>query len=336
MSFTVSIKNAPGGSRYWWAEYSLVYSGWLDVNVAWGCPYGAYGATDLRIFVVDINYNTLHDKSGLGPIYDDRAYVYDCSTQQLSEVAIGAYTQIVGIIAPSEAAYGDLVSIEVRVRNLYTTPIYIAVTGRYDGVDILFSPDYISVGAGATYSFSSSFTMPNNDVRLHVWSFYWTGTDWYQEDYSYVDIALGVEAPPEYQGTLTRMELEYDEAWASIPAYDIPQGKRGLVHIWGRNDMATTQQMGIQWVVRDPDGLNIQVYSSWEMWPYTSPGSEHGFLAGRFDINKPGNWTIAIELLMNKDNPVVIDTYYGTLCTVAAAVPEPEFRGFEITSYVER
>ncbi|MBA7663609.1 hypothetical protein ES703_71654 [subsurface metagenome] len=109
----------------------------------------------------------------------------------LAAIAIGAYTEIVDIIAPVEAAYGDLVSVEVRVRNLYSSPIYIATTGHYDGIDFALAPEYATVEAGATYSFTYSFVMPSNDVRLEVWSFYWVEeiSDWYQDDYSYVDIA---------------------------------------------------------------------------------------------------------------------------------------------------
>jgi len=105
-------------------------------------------------------------------------------------IAKGAYTEIVRITAPSEAVSGANVSIEAKVKNIWANSFYIAVTGQYDGVDIAFSPDYANVGAGATYSFTSSFTMPNKGIRVHVWSFYWTGTEWYQDDYRYVDIAL--------------------------------------------------------------------------------------------------------------------------------------------------
>ena len=226
MSFTLSIENAPGGSRYWWAEYSqgMVWSGWLDIDVAWDCPYGAYGATDLRIVVYDSNYNILHDKSGLGPIYDGRDYVYDCSTGQLSELE-------------------------------------------------------------------------------------------------------------EFNGTISRMQLEYDEARASIPAFNIPQGERGLVHIWGRNNMSTAQRMGITWIVYDPDGIVVEEYSAWEAWPYTGAGGEHEFIGGRFNLDKPGTYTITVALYMNPDIPEIVDSYYGTLCTVEAAVPEPEFSGFGISEY---
>jgi len=36
---------------------------------------------------------------------------------------------------------------------------------------------------------------------------------------------------------------------------------------------------------------------------------------------------------MNPDDPTYVDIYYGDLCTVAAAVPEPEVRGFGIEEY---
>ena len=126
----------------------------------------------------------------------------------------GTYTDIVEIVAPSSAGAGDLVNVEVKVRNLYTAPIYIAVSGRYNGVDIAFSPDWPVVEAGAIQSFTASFTMPNNDILLEAWSFYWTGTEPYQDDYDYVDIPLAVVI---YQGTISRKEVEYDGRTAGIP-----------------------------------------------------------------------------------------------------------------------
>jgi len=255
----------------------------------------------------------------------------------LAAIAIGAYTDIISIAAPAEAAYGDLVNVEVGVKNLWDDYIYIAVTGSYNGVDISFSPEYATVGPGDTYSFTSSFYMPNYGVRLHIWSFYWTGEEWYADDYDYVDIALaGVTEP--YKGTISQMELEYDEARASIPTYDIPQGKRGLVHIWGRNDMSTSQKLGVYWEVRGPpgwpDGPIIEEYIDWQTFT-TGPGDEHEFIGGRFNLDEAGLYDIRCGLLMNYDDPVYVHTYYGDLCTVAAAVPEPEFRGFGMTEYVK-
>lgn len=233
MSFRLNIEHAPFPSFHWWADYNeaRIYSGWLDVYLTgkgepWECPYGAYGATDLSVCVVDADYDTIHLKEGLGPIYDDHDYIYNCDTEELRDI----------------------------------TPEVVA-------------------------------------------------------------------------GTINRKELEHDGAYDSIPVYNVPQDERGLVHIWGRNDMASAQRMGIHWIVRDPDGYTVEEHSEWEMWPYTSPGSSHPFIGGRFDLDKPGTYTINIALSMNPDDPEIVDTYYGTLCTVAAAVPESEFKGFGIEEY---
>ncbi len=90
MSFTLRITNPPWFSKYWTANLreGSVYPNpyWMATNVTWECPYGAYGATDLEIIVVDSNYNVKHSKSGLGPVHDGREYEYNCSTGQLYEI----------------------------------------------------------------------------------------------------------------------------------------------------------------------------------------------------------------------------------------------------------
>ncbi|MBA7695092.1 hypothetical protein ES703_103713 [subsurface metagenome] len=115
-------------------------------------------------------------------------------------VAVGAYTDIVAIYGPAEAKAGETVNLQVDVRNLHTEAIYIAVTGRYNGTDIYSSPDYLNVGAGAIASFTLSFTMPSNDIRVDIWSLYWAEPEWYADDYSYVDIVLAVPPEPEFSG----------------------------------------------------------------------------------------------------------------------------------------
>jgi len=109
----------------------------------------------------------------------------------------GTYTDITEIVAPSSAAAGGAVQVMVKVKNTFSLPLNIAVTGRYNGVDVSFSPNFATVGAGATYSFTSSFTMPNRSVKLDVWSSYWVDyVGWYQDDYEYVNIALAAELQP--------------------------------------------------------------------------------------------------------------------------------------------
>lgn len=231
----------------------------------------------------------------------------------------GAWTDIVEIVAPSSAQAGQSVSIEARVKNIGGYSFYIAATGVYNSSGISFSPTSAYVNAGATQSFYGSFTMPSKKVRVKVISWYWTGSEWYQDDEAYIDIDLAEV----FKGTISKKQLEYDESRASIPASNIPQGERGLVHIWGRNDMATTQRLGIHWLVYDPDGILVEDYEDWSLLAYRQ-GAEHEFIGGRFNLDKPGTYTINVALSMNPADPEIVDSYYGNLCTVAAVVPPPE------------
>ena len=113
------------------------------------------------------------------------------------------------------------------------------------------------------------------------------------------------------------MQVELESPLSSFAlGASVPIGTRGLVHVWGRNDMAEAQRLGIGWTVTDPDGVIVEEYGTWEGWPYTGAGGEHEFIGGRFDINKVGDYMIAIELRMNEPDPVVVDSYSGVLCRV--------------------
>ncbi len=147
------------------------------------------------------------------------------------------------------------------------------------------------------------------------------------------------EAPPVYKGTISKKQLEYDGTRRSIPVSSVPYGKRGLVHIWGRNDTGTTQDLGIHWLVYDPDGVLVEDYSDWSYGH--GAGKDHEFIGGRFDLDKAGTYRINIALSMNPSDPEIVDTYYGTLCTVGAPPVEkydlttevyPSARGYVIPS----
>jgi len=99
------------------------------------------------------------------------------------------------------------------------------------------------------------------------------------------------------------------EAGASVPL-----GKSGLVHVWGKNDMTTSQVLIIAWVVRAPTGVTVESYG--DDARTIGAGQDHEFIGGRFPINKTGNWTIAISLFMNRAAPVLVASWEGTLCNV--------------------
>lgn len=244
---------------------------------------------------------------------------------------MGTYTDIVDIDAPSSAAAGDLAECIIRVKNIYSYALYIPVTAEADGIPLYISPASPIVQPGATQSYSGSFTMPSRSVVLTVSS--WISNYTMELD---DEMTKEISLAEVFEGTISRKELGYDGARANIPVYDIPQDLRGLVHIWGRNDTDEAQRMGINWQVLDPDGLVVEQYSAWEAWPYTGAGKEHEFIGGRFDLDKPGTYTLNIALSMNPSDPEIVDTYYGTLCTVEVAVPEPEFAGFGISDYSKK
>ncbi|GAH98034.1 unnamed protein product, partial [marine sediment metagenome] len=89
---------------------------------------------------------------------------------------------------------------------------------------------------------------------------------------------------------------------------------------------------GISWVVKDPDGITVEEYFTWELWPYTGAGKEHPFLGDRFNLDKVGTYTISVGLFMNPDSPIYVDTYYGDLCSVTTELI-PQFSEFGVKSF---
>ncbi len=244
----------------------------------------------------------------------------------------GKYTDIVDIIAPDSAAQGKRVDVTVKVKNI--DPIYdhvIACVAEVDG--LRFIDEVAIIDSGKTHSYSGAFLMAGGDVTIYAYSYYPVGPDWILDDQAQKDVALAEV----FEGTITEKELDYEDKWQSFPLYNIPAGTRTRVRITGRNDMASNQKMGIWWQVKDPDGKVPPggEYSKWELG-WTGPGNAQEFIGGSFDLDKEGTYTIAVQLFMDLEAEAVVDDYYGKLCTVEAAVPEPEFREFALTEYVKR
>jgi len=138
-------------------------------------------------------------------------------------------------------------------------------------------------------------------------------------------VFTGVVPVPEYKGSVTKKELEYNESRGIIPVSGVLQNKRGLFHVTARNDMSTSQPIGIYWFINDPDGLIAEEYTDWKFGTL-GPGQTHEFIGDRFTFSKVGKYGTWIDLLMgSKDSPVVIYSarYIGELCTVGA----PEYKG---------
>ena len=98
------------------------------------------------------------------------------------------YADIFQIVAQSEAIQGTRVDITVKIKNTHSAAIGIMVGGALEyGVSpwpgITFPSPSSNVNAGATYSFSGYFTMPDKNVTIHAYS-YWYGADssWHFDD----------------------------------------------------------------------------------------------------------------------------------------------------------
>ena len=245
----------------------------------------------------------------------------------------GTYTQILEIVAPSSAKAGDWVAVTIKVKNIWTDYVGVWTAGIYDSAERFIDfEDWIP--AGSTHEYMGGFIMPDRNITIHAYTYYLAADGYHFDDEAEKRVSLAVAPPPPepYAGTIIGIELEHNGTQEGLPVYNIPQGQRGLVHIWGRNDMSTTQALGIDWVVRDPDGIEVEHY--WD-WSYGhGPGDDHEFIGGRFNLAKPGTYTISVALSMNPADPEIVDSYSGNLCTVEAAVPEPEFRGFGVTEYI--
>ena len=214
-----------------------------------------------------------------------------------------------------EGSASKAVNLEIPVPETF----HLSVSVHPDG--------YVDPGAGnyPAYSTVTLTARPLSGYQFVRWGGDASGTsptfNLYMDSHKHVEAYFEkVPVPEEYAGTISRKQLEYDEARASIPVYDIPEGQRGLVHIWGRNDMSTSEKLGIYWFVADPDGIVVEEYEDWE-WGTTSPGSEHEFIGGRFNLDRE-KYTMWVKLLMNPDDPEVVDMYIGDLCTVVPEIYE--------------
>ena len=241
----------------------------------------------------------------------------------------GTYTDIVEIVAPSSAKAGDWVNVTIKVKNIWTGWVHVRTYGIYDSEETFIDfTDWIP--AGSTHEYGGAFIMPDRAVTIHAYTYYEDENGYWRSD---DEAEKTVSLEEVYAGTIIGIELEHDGIQEGLPVYNIPQGQRGLVHVWGRNDMATTQRLGIHWLVYDPDGIVVEDYEDWSLLSYRQ-GTDHQFIGGRFNLAKPGTYTISIALSMNPADPEIVDSYYGNLCTVEEAVPESAFRGFDVTEYI--
>jgi hypothetical protein len=308
MNFTLRVKNLSSisGAVYWYgiwyAPPNTWYSGYLGASESYLFSGVSPGPGYVYVDAYDASYNRLTDGASRGYISpsEGSTWEYDFATGSLYQVGAPPETFHLDIYIPSWAAGG-----------------------------------YVEPGSGdyARYTTLTLTAHPYSGYKFTSWGGDCSGTSptcsLYMDSDKYVEAYF--EPVPVATATITRKELKYDNTQEAIPVSDVPQGKSGQVHIWGRNDSEEAKQLGIGWTVTDPNGNIADQHSEWEEWPYTGAGVEHEFIGSRFPISYQGTYTIWVGLYISPDATNPVDTYSGTLCTVKAELV-PEFRMIEITS----
>ncbi|MBA7678558.1 hypothetical protein ES703_86835 [subsurface metagenome] len=171
--------------------------------------------------------------------------------------------------SPSHVDPGDSVTIRCPITSLCTKSQTITVKakiyegsilpGHGDKLDELSKTTTILPGQTKDVTFyhtAIGTDAERRDVEVEV---YVGGTLIVQDEWDDI-FYVAIEAP-EYKGTISKKQLKYNATARSIPVSNVPQDKSGIVSIWGRNDMASNQKMGIWWQVKDPDGNVVEEYA---------------------------------------------------------------------------
>jgi len=113
---------------------------------------------------------------------------------------MSAIAEITKVEAPTQSGAGEQVIVDVSVKNISSVnPYNLAVTAEFDSTEIPFQFDYLLVSPGQTVVFRGNFTMPAKNVKVQVWGWYWSGTQWVFDDTVTKDIALSI-LMPEFSG----------------------------------------------------------------------------------------------------------------------------------------
>lgn len=113
----------------------------------------------------------------------------------------GEKTEVTEVVVPSSAQAGAAVSVQVKIKNTTDSPLTVMAGGALEyGVTpwpaISFTDGSTEIAAGEEESFSGSFTMPQSDVTVHGYGYYYDEDEgaWYFDDEA-ADGVTAVEAP---------------------------------------------------------------------------------------------------------------------------------------------
>ena len=166
-----------------------------------------------------------------------------------------AHIRITEILAPGQAAPGEVVPVTARIQNLDSIPIGIMAVGvpEYPGLPAgLYITGlgpheaWVNTNPGWIAEFSGYFLMPGSPVTVHIYGYFY-GTDglWHLEDQKTRAVMLGEVLA----GTLTQNNWSTTSPGLLFrPRISLREAGTGTC--LGRNDTASAKQMGIWWQVQ--------------------------------------------------------------------------------------
>jgi len=247
----------------------------------------------------------------------------------------GTYTDILEILIPSEAVAGQTVAIEVKIKNTYSVTIGIMVGGALDYGEtpwptIDFPDNSANVAAGATQTFSGSFTMPyyppGKIITIHAYSYYY-GSDgyWHFDDEKTKDVETVAPAEGTITGKWINKAPEGTEL--TIPASVTADSNTFEVGVKYKN-LGRAVTAGCEVKVWDPDGV-LRASPAVD-WTGMSSNEELSTEYNICRVDKAGVWTVKIRFLTKDD--MEMDFFEGNLLYAQREL-EPDFSRFEITDY---
>ncbi len=106
---------------------------------------------------------------------------------------------ILSIDGPATAKAGDLVNLSIRVKNTHNSEVVWATLAlTYDSAVIdTFEPPLLELFPRDEAIFTTSFTMPDKNITVKVYSYLWNGLQWIYQTDKQVGIGLDTGAPLE-------------------------------------------------------------------------------------------------------------------------------------------
>lgn len=212
---------------------------------------------------------------------------------------MGLQTDIFHIEVPESAREGDVVTIEAAVQNIWSSALYVTVTGKVNGVEIHFGGEVKYMDVGGIGTFYQSFVMPAHDVAIDVWTFtkLSPGMAWGEfDDHATAAITLEPGGPlPELSGEIVSI--------STSPPSGLKLGDRFRLLVTGKNTSSETVLLGVNYIVYKPSGDSvIDLYD--ELPPGTGANDNHNFVEPPIYefgilIDEVGRWTVLVGLRAN-------------------------------------